>query len=162
MRELVCAGLQPTQGCKTHNHNPLKPIPMAEQSQLPPRTPKDQSSLESNIERVKQKFLAKLSSRGKDHPRNPKDTEKLLADFYRPGRADFDMIAQTRQKILVVKLAEANSAGLQNGDSIKVTYTLPNSLPPSTLNARVKRVSEYPNAIDEFQIPIPTLSLIHI
>lgn len=69
------------------------------------------------------------------------------------------MIAQTRQKILVVKLAEANSAGLQNGDPIEVTYPLPNPLPPSTLDARVKRVSEYPNDIDEFQIPTPTPTL---
>ena len=76
---------------------------MPDQTQFPPRTSKGPSGLEDTLEKIKQEFIKKLTDRGKEPSRDPKETERLLSEFYRPGKSPSGLIAQTRQKILIVK-----------------------------------------------------------
>lgn len=125
---------------------------MAKPAPTPPRTP-NSSSLEDTLESLTQKFLETIASRGKDHRRNPKETEKLLEVFYRPGRSN-GLIAQKFQRILVVKAKEADEATLTNGDAVRVHYGVSGS---SFLDGYIKRISEYTNALDEFGVLTLTL-----
>lgn len=126
---------------------------MPEQTQIPPRTSKGPSGLEDTLEKIKQEFIKKLTNRGKEPSRDPKETERLLREFYRPGKSPSGLIAQTRQKILIVKSDDVKKIKLQNKDSIDVRY--PGSILP--LKAHVKRLSEYPNAVSEFKVPTKTI-----
>ena len=121
---------------------------------ITPPTAKGPSGPEGTLEKMKQEFLRKLSSQGGETSRNPKETADLLAKFYRPGKSPSGLIAQTRQKILVVKSEEEKNgaAVLANGDSVKVKYN-----DGKSLQARVIRVSEYPNAFSEFKVATRTI-----
>ena len=117
---------------------------MADQTQSTPRASKVPSGLEDRIEKTKKEFVQKLSSREQAPSLDPKKVSELLTTFYRPGKSPSGLIAQTRQKILIVEGGEAAVANLKNGDTVEVTYG------GNKLNARIIRVSEYPNASSEF------------
>ncbi len=126
---------------------------MADQTQFPPRTSKGPSGLEGTLERIKKEFIEKLLSQENVSSLDTKKISELLTTFYRPGKSPSGLIAQTRQKILVVADSESVAADLKNGDTVDVNYAGGNS----PLQARVKRVSEYSNAISEFNTPTKTL-----
>ena len=159
MRELVCVNKRRTESFKTHNHNPPKPIPMAEQSQLPPRTSKDPSGLKASIKRLKKDIIKNLLSKGSATLMTPEERARLLGIYHKPDKSPSGLSAEVRQKILVISSQNATDVGLQNGDPIEVTYTnsITDPLLTSPLNARVKRVSEYPNDDSEFTEPSLTI-----
>jgi hypothetical protein len=134
-----------------YSFNPLKQISMAPHAKVPPPTSKAPSDLEDSINQFKQAFIKNLSAQGTAPFVPPKEIARLLAIFHTPGQAPSGLSAQIRQKILIVKSDDAHTANLQNGDPIEVSYGI------SSLNARVKRVSEYPNAPSEFNTPTETI-----
>ncbi|MPR33691.1 S8 family serine peptidase [Salmonirosea aquatica] len=131
---------------------------MADQTQFPPRSSKVPSGLEATIGRIKKEFVQKLLAQSNVSSLDPKEIRSLLSTYYRTGQSPSGLIAQTRQKILVIAHAEAVSANLKNGDTVKVPHSA------GELEARVKRISEYPNAPAEFKdasnLPIFTLTVL--
>lgn len=124
---------------------------MIDSSHVPPRT--SRGNLQKSIERIRLAFLKKLSSEGTPPFVTPGEAQKLLTSFYKSKPSPSGPNAEIRRKIVVVKTGDPDFPALQNDDLVEVTYGT------SNLNARVKRVSEYPNAPDEFGTPSVTILL---
>ena len=118
---------------------------MIDQAQSLPRTSQGLSGLEGSIEKVKDAFIKKLLSQSNVSSLDPQEIKRLMNVLYRPGQSPSGLTAQTRQKILVVADSSSKAANLKKGDTLTVTYGT------GDVQARVKRVSEYPNAPAEFK-----------